>query len=318
MTSPRARPVLLALLGILAIALAAATLNSAVAVDGGFGLGEPGDFGTGPDAPGGPNGSSSTPAAGPMGSGNIEVPTFCVPILASGEFRTAVAVLFLGVAYGLYRRNGPLLPIGLTVAIGPFAMLLYVVLTACEGFDGADDQQLRPGAGNLSGDIPAGVGNGTGGGAGGAIAAPSVLLLGALAVVLIAAVALLFVTSNDQQLDVPEEDVEDEPGRAPEAIGRIAGRAADRIEEDAEIGNEVFRAWHEMTTYLDVPNPESSAPGEFADAAVAAGMEREDVSTLTRLFEEVRYGTAEPTGERERDAVEALRRIERTYAEDPP
>jgi hypothetical protein len=44
-------------------------------------------------------------------------------------------------------------------------------------------------------------------------------------------------------------------------------------------------------------------------------MDRGDVAELTRLFETIRYGGATPTEERERRAVEALRRIESTYAE---
>jgi hypothetical protein len=69
-----------------------------------------------------------------------------------------------------------------------------------------------------------------------------------------------------------------------------------------------------MTEPLSVDHPESSTAGEFAEAAVAAGMAREDVDHLTTLFAAVRYGGAEPTPERERAAVETLRRIEATYA----
>jgi len=43
-------------------------------------------------------------------------------------------------------------------------------------------------------------------------------------------------------------------------------------------------------------------------------MDREDVDHLTGLFAEVRYGGADPTSDRERAAVETLRRVEATYA----
>jgi hypothetical protein len=70
-----------------------------------------------------------------------------------------------------------------------------------------------------------------------------------------------------------------------------------------------------MTRHLDVPNPESSTPAEFAAVAVEAGIDREDVEELTALFEAVRYGGESPTEDRERRALEALRSVEE-YADD--
>ncbi len=101
---------------------------------------------------------------------------------------------------------------------------------------------------------------------------------------------------------------------APEEIGRVAGELADEIEDGVAVSNGVYDAWTEMTDILDIDDPETSTPGEFRDAALAAGLERQDVEELTDLFEEVRYGTARPTEERETRALEALRRIERTYS----
>jgi hypothetical protein len=70
-----------------------------------------------------------------------------------------------------------------------------------------------------------------------------------------------------------------------------------------------------MTDHLEIPNPESSTTGEFAHAAIDAGMDRDDVMALKGLFDEVRYGTADPSIDREERAVEVLRRIEDAYAE---
>lgn len=98
-------------------------------------------------------------------------------------------------------------------------------------------------------------------------------------------------------------------------IGKAAGRAADRIEADADVDNEVYRAWQEMTQYLDVSRPATSTPGEFARAAIAAGCDEAAVEQLTDVFEEVRYGGADPTADRERRAIDALRHIE-AVAED--
>jgi hypothetical protein len=105
-----------------------------------------------------------------------------------------------------------------------------------------------------------------------------------------------------------------EPTEEAAAVGRAARRAADRIETTADVENEVYRAWSEMTERLDVARPDSSTPGEFATAAVGVGMDPGHVGELTRLFEDVRYGGDEPTVPRERRAVTVLRRIEASYA----
>ncbi|QLH84913.1 DUF4129 domain-containing protein [Halosimplex pelagicum] len=98
------------------------------------------------------------------------------------------------------------------------------------------------------------------------------------------------------------------------AVGRAAGAAADRIDADAAVDNEVYRAWDEMRALVDAPDPETTAPAEFADAAVAAGMDPDDVAELTELFAEVRYGGRDPADRADR-AVAALRRIEAAYAD---
>ena len=98
------------------------------------------------------------------------------------------------------------------------------------------------------------------------------------------------------------------------AVGRAAGAAADRIDADADVTNEVYRAWDEMRGHVDGLDPDTAAPGEFADAAVEAGMDPTDVAELTELFAEVRYGGRDPADRADR-AVAALRRIERTYGE---
>ncbi|TYT62454.1 DUF4129 domain-containing protein [Natrialba swarupiae] len=99
------------------------------------------------------------------------------------------------------------------------------------------------------------------------------------------------------------------------AVGAAAGRAAERIETSRDVDNEIYRAWLEMTRPLEVDRPETSTPGEFAGAAVEAGLAREDVDQLTSLFEDVRYGHAETTDEMESRAIAVLRRIEDEYAD---
>jgi hypothetical protein len=70
-----------------------------------------------------------------------------------------------------------------------------------------------------------------------------------------------------------------------------------------------------MTELLDVDEPSSTTPGEFATAAVAAGLGRSDVDELTRLFEDVRYGSTEPSEDLEARALAVFRRIESRYAD---
>ncbi|MFB6112149.1 MAG: DUF4129 domain-containing protein [Halobacteriaceae archaeon] len=100
-------------------------------------------------------------------------------------------------------------------------------------------------------------------------------------------------------------------------MGEVAGDAADRIAEDADVDNEVYRAWREMTAYLDIDAPRASTPGEFAEAAVAEGLDPDRVDALTDVFERVRYGDADPEAYAE-DARAALRAIEEAVAEEDP
>nr|WP_197407776.1 DUF4129 domain-containing protein [Halobacterium noricense] len=144
---------------------------------------------------------------------------------------------------------------------------------------------------------------------------PPTVLLGLLAVAVLFGIVAFRATGDDEP---DERDPVPEP--APEtdddalgAIGTVAGEAADRIAENADVENETYRAWREMTEYLDVANPEASTPAEFAAAARDAGMDREHVDELTDLFRAVRYGGAEATDDREQRAVDALRAIESSY-----
>ncbi|WP_254863166.1 DUF4129 domain-containing protein [Halovivax gelatinilyticus] len=139
-----------------------------------------------------------------------------------------------------------------------------------------------------------------------------ILLVG---IALLAAVALgyLYVRYRSDEEASTAGDID---RSTTETVRAVAGDAADRIEggEGAPVENEVYRAWREMTTLLDVDNPATSTPGEFADAAVDAGLDTADVRELTELFESVRYGPARASSMEERRAVEILRNIESAYS----
>jgi hypothetical protein len=171
---------------------------------------------------------------------------------------------------------------------------------------------------NSSSVLPSGGGGGGfGEGAGRRVSAPTAVLGIVLVVALLGSFLLLLVSTGDEEADASDVDDPVEEPTPPDvaALGRAAGAAADRIEDDADVDNEVYRAWAAMTRHLDVPNPRTSTPAEFAAAAVDAGMTREDVTELTDLFETVRYGGEAPTEDREARAVAALRRIEAAYAD---
>ncbi|WP_135828538.1 DUF4129 domain-containing protein [Halorussus halobius] len=302
------RPVVLALLAVVAIGLAAATLDSAVVTDssGGFGFGTPdSDAGaSGGQQPEFEFGNQSAP-------GGFSRLAPCIPELGTWwAIATILGVFGLG-AYVAYRRLGGLGVVAFVGPVGVPLLLAHAVLTTCTTpLRDASQSLFEPGNVSMA---PDGGSGALGSGSGTSVTDPSVLLMAGLGVALLAAVALLFVSSSGDDPD-PEPDGAVADPEDVQAVAQAAGAAADRIESSADVDNEVYRAWREMTDHLDVSNPQSSTPAEFAAAAVDAGLDREDVDELTSLFEAVRYGGESPTDERERRAVEALRRIEREYS----
>ena len=310
MDRDRARPLALALVAILALALSAATLDSAVLSDGASGLGGDGEgFGNerrpadDPGLGGGTTGNAS--------SGGAAVVRPCWPALREPPVLAGLGLLFLGLFGAAFRSTrsgfaGAVVCGGVAVPVG----LVWAALAYCP-------PPPSPGARNATG-IGAGNGSGPSGGAGGlgragaeALSSPTALLILVAVVGLAIAAVAVYATGRD---DAAGPDPEPEPDRdeaVTERIGRIAGAAADRIDDDAvDADNEVYRAWRRMTASLDVDSPETTTPREFERAAVEAGMTRDDVGALTDLFEAVRYGDRDPTEDAEHRAVETLRRIE--------
>jgi hypothetical protein len=299
----------LAALAIVALGVAAATVDSVVVPEAGggpgVGSGGSGTFGAGDE---GDVGVDDGPA------GQFAPLPVCYPILNDPRVIGAVLLAFLVVGYLAYRDTESLLPpLALWIAFGIPVGTIYVILTSCN-----PPRPLGSGLGSATENaslLPAGSGAGSlGSQAGRTVSTPSALLGVLLVVALVGAVLMLFVSTADEE----ERPAEPEPTEPPQpdvgAVGRAAGAAADRIEADADVDNEVYRAWSEMTRHLDVSNPDVATPAEFATAAVEAGMAPDDVRELTGLFETVRYGGESATPEREGRAIDALRRIEATYA----
>ena len=215
-----------------------------------------------------------------------------------------LAILVLTLAYGVRQYGTDDLVLA---ALTSVALLVVVVLI---GFD------PRTAGGGLPVQSQEAITEAT---SGVAQAAGSPWLLGvagAVALVVLAAVLLRRVTGTESWVET-EDDTEPDEGTAETEdateLADAAGRAADRLAADESLDNAVYRAWSEMTAILDVEDAESCTPREFADEAVDAGLDDEDVSTLTELFETVRYSDSPATERREQRAETALRNIEQSY-----
>jgi hypothetical protein len=234
------------------------------------------------------------------------------PAVVSGLL-VGMALLVAGV---FYKTRSSIVSGGVLFSVGIPVALLHALFTTCVVPTEQPQTSLIPLPNNGSSLLPAASGSTGLNQTGQVLSTPSALLGLVLVVAVAGSVLLLFLSTGDAEEQIPEAETDvDESAPDVAAIGRAAGDAADRIKADADLTNEVYRAWGEMTRLLDVPHPRSSTAGEFAEAAVDAGMAREDVAELTALFEDVRYGGAEATTEREERALAALRRIESTYAE---
>lgn len=287
-------------LAILAVALAAATLDSTEsteqsASDGPLGLAGEGRGGlvTRPRGSAPVGEAPQIPFLTEVLTALALVVAFAILVYAFRHWRRALgAALFAAVLFG--------------VSYLLFEALFPLVSPPAPGVGPSGNGSLFGGAG--------------GGGGGESEAAtpyaPSLLLLFVLALALVGTAVALFRTTADEE----EETTVSPSGATTDvaAVGRVAGDAADRIEGETDLENEVYRAWHEMTRLLDVDDPRTSTPGEFSAAAIEAGLGRDDVGELTRLFEDVRYGETPASETNERRAVGVFRRIEDRYAEDGP
>lgn len=287
------RYAIVALLGGSAIALAAATFPTTSASEG-------------PPIPGGSNGlgSFSLPVPEESPSSSFEVPSTFAEVFGVVMFvATAVAV-----AYAVYNWRK-----GLNWFLQGAALALVVSIffyVAMQFPDGLFDQ----GEFGLGDDDTRGGGEEVFGSESLVSTDPSSLVVVAFLLAGLLVVGLTVLHRRDGGTEHAGRS-DDEPVTTA-AVGRAAGRAADRIETADEADNEIYRTWAEMARLVDASDPETRTSGEFADAAIDVGMDPDDVRDLTRLFERVRYGTDEPTDDDEQRAVDLFRRIEATYAEE--
>lgn len=291
--------ILFVVLVVSSIGLVAATINSVVMVETDQG-GQDSGSDRSPSSTGDRlNVSVSGEGSGEGGGQQIDL-VYCIEFL---QHPLAILGIIGGtflVVYAIYRRsNAPTAGL-FSAGIVPVIMLVYFLLTNCHRSSGGGGDGILSGSDILSGS--------------GGIQAPEVppILVGLFFTgTMIAAVALLYNMTGDEETFEPIEEEPTEPETAD--FARAAGRAADRIEDaNVSVDNAVYRAWLQMTTLLDIENPETTAPRDFAEAAIEVGLDSDDVTELTELFTEVRYGGKNAEAREDR-AIQVLRNIEQTY-----
>jgi hypothetical protein len=307
---------------VLAVSLAAGTLSGADSPTR-EGTGGDGDSakvegpGEHPSA-GGSNGfvsDAETERTKQSGDYRPPISGLCVPFLRTPLFLGLVAGVVVVGGYAVSKRLDRVAAALVFPVFGTILLPLYGMFTQCGGSQSVPDsavKTLRFAAGET-------------GKAGSEVASTATrtlsvpALVGALGVALaIVAAAFLLRTGDDEAAEDAgadrvkrDDEAATEPGNGDWAAAQsAAGDAADRIAAGADVDNEVYRAWREMTDHVALPAPETSTPAEVAETARNAGVSPERVDALTDLFREVRYGGADATEDREQRALDALRAIE--------
>jgi hypothetical protein len=181
-----------------------------------------------------------------------------------------------------------------TVSVPPDPVSLADVISAVTGGESA------PAGGGP--EDPGGAGDEPTGGPGVGLVIVVILVLGGI--VLAAMLAQRFLESADSEAAASDEGNRPTPAWTPSDSAR-------NRETDAD-ANAIYAAWRELTTTLTVPDPETTTPAQFAEAAIDAGFDPGEVTDLTHLFRAVRYGNADPSPARVDRAREAIERLEGT------
>jgi hypothetical protein len=314
----KARVLLAVVACVLAVSLAAGTLSGAES----------------PDRDGAPGSGDGAPVAGPgehpspessngmvrnpdinrtTTSGNYMPPVtgMCVSFLRSPLFVALTAVGATAAGYVVSRRLGRAAAALTLLVVVAFVLPLYGLFSQCGGSQSPPEAAVKT--------MKFATGE-TGKPVSDAAAATTrtlslPVLVGVVGIALVVVAAAFLLRTDDDAADVTTS-VEDEPSDDQPAGGdwtaaqAAAGDAADRIAAGADVDNEVYRAWRDMTEHVPLPAADTATPAEVADAARDAGVPAEHADALTDLFREVRYGDRAATADREQRAVDALRAIE--------
>lgn len=112
---------------------------------------------------------------------------------------------------------------------------------------------------------------------------------------------------------VPDAPFKGEAASPAQKIAAEAEQAAQAIESGAEVQDVVLRTYYRMEKILaeerSLARPLAMTPSEFAEALGKNGLPQGAIQDLTRLFETVRYGGAQPDPDMQQRAVKALRAI---------
>lgn len=302
-TRDNAIPIVIALLCVLSVGLAAATLETAEPVDTDGELGPPPDDSNGGSPLETPD-SDPGDIEGGEGGMDDSGATFrvCIEFLASPLGIGLVLVTFFSIIGFVYNRYNFSTALLTGWVLFPPTMLVWFLTTNCGSNDGGVIGQGGTGGPDPGQSPIQPVTN----------VPPSVLAIAAGSVIVVSA-ALLYRTAGGDETIVLEDEEEDKPEL--DQFAAAAGRAADRIEErNADVDNSVYRAWLEMTGLLNVDSPDTYSAGEFAEEAIALGMDESHVNEITRLFNEVRYGGKDADARKD-EALSTLRAIESSYGD---
>lgn len=324
METPPPRKLVIPLLAIIAISLAAATLTSPTAV-GGIGTGDENDPSEGLQSPatqpGGPGFSIAFEDGSfdELGSVAPLISLPCLEFLTHDQFFISAIITLIIVAYILHRIAGILVPIGLYVVAAAPVILIYRLLTACVPAERSQvtlfsiSEGAVANATSISLPLPGLGGADT---AAGSVEPTSLFLFVLLGVGLLIAIIILYESTGD---DLPTEPTPQPTTGTPWQISSKSvetTQSLTHLENSVIADNKIYQAWKKMTEEVDIPRPQTSAPREYAEKAIEEGKHPRAVERLTALFEEIRYGTKQPTPESETQAEEALEEITREANED--
>ncbi|MFB6217728.1 MAG: hypothetical protein ABEH77_00890, partial [Halobacteriaceae archaeon] len=244
-----ARVAVVALLAVLALGFGAATLNSATDTGGSGAAGSQPVRDLVNRTPGlnQPPPEDNRTATG--GGLDTSIPGGCVKFLQSPLFIWGAVAVIAGSLLYIRRRHGTAgAAFVLFSAFLPLLLIVYAIFASC------GDISL-PGGGIPSANITR-VAEGLSAGTVRSPESPPLLVFGVVLVaVALLGIVLLRQAQGGTAADiVPEEEEADE--ETLEALGAAAGEAADRIEAQADVDNEVYRAWGEMASLVDADRPE--------------------------------------------------------------
>jgi hypothetical protein len=122
------------------------------------------------------------------------------------------------------------------------------------------------------------------------VALAAAFTLSAVLVTAVASVTWYLWLTSQSPVPAPATEMAD--------LAREAQSAVDALRSGAPLYDVVIRCYHDMSRVLSerrgIERAEAMTPAEFEGHLLRLGMPQEPVSNLTRLFEEVRYGTKEP------------------------